>query len=288
MVPWACADDASHGAIASWYPAICPGSSAGARVLIARVVLAPLVPRRGAPVAPPITVSAAVSLTDALTAAAGEYGGGAAVRFNFAASNVLARQIVSGAPVDVFVSADEAQMDVVAAAGWSRRHARRLCSRNQLAIVVPDDRPRTLSGIRELLDPAFTRIAIGDPAAVPAGVYAKAVLGEGRSVEPLSSRGSSGRQRPRGAGRGRNGRGRRGDRLSHRRPRRAEGDGRLRGPGRPRPAHRLSAPRSSQHVRAPDGEAFPRLPARRTAAARGSSTRFGFHRRRTGCISAAG
>ena len=50
--------------------------------------------------ASPITVAAAVSLTDALTAAAGEYGEAGQIHFNFAASNVLARQIVSGAPVD--------------------------------------------------------------------------------------------------------------------------------------------------------------------------------------------
>ena len=36
--------------------------------------------------------------------------------------------------------------------------------RNQLAVVVPNDRPRTFKSIREIADPAFKRIAIGDPA----------------------------------------------------------------------------------------------------------------------------
>jgi molybdate transport system substrate-binding protein len=125
-----------------------------------------------------ITVSAAVSLTDVLTAIGDEYGRRAlgSVRFNFAASNVLARQIVDGAPVDVFVSADDAQMDVVAAAKLIQSGTRVPLLRNQLAVVVPSDRPRTLRGIRDLADPAFKRIAIGDPAAVPAGVYAKQYL----------------------------------------------------------------------------------------------------------------
>ena len=136
-----------------------------------------------------VTVSAAVSLTDALTAVAERYGSEArgSVRFNFGASNTLARQIVNGAPVDIFVSADEAQMDVVAAAGLIKDGTRFDLLTNQLAVVVPGDRPRTFKSMREIVDPAFKRIAIGDPAAVPAGVYAKAWLeteGLWQTLEP--------------------------------------------------------------------------------------------------------
>jgi len=127
------------------------------------------------PAAKTLTVSAAVSLTDVLTAVAQEYGkeGKGSVRFNLGASNVLSRQIVAGAPVDVFISADEAQMDVVASAQLLLDGSRVDLLRNQLAIVVPSDRARTLSGPRELTGPGFRRIALGDPSAVPAGVYAK-------------------------------------------------------------------------------------------------------------------
>lgn len=132
---------------------------------------------QGAPDARPLTVSAAVSLTDALTAVAAAYARtGSGVRFNFGASNVLARQIVNGAPVDVFISADEAQMDVVGAAGLLKEGSRVDLLRNQLAVAVPSDRPRFFKSIRELADPAYKRIAIGDSAAVPAGVYAKQYL----------------------------------------------------------------------------------------------------------------
>ncbi len=133
---------------------------------------------QGLPAAKPITVSAAISLTDALTAIAEEYGRGGhgSVRFNFGASNVLARQIVNGAPVDLFFSADEAQMDLVASAHLLVEGSRVDLLRNQLAVVVPNDRPRTLAGPRDLTAAAFRRIAIGDPDAVPAGVYAKAYL----------------------------------------------------------------------------------------------------------------
>jgi molybdate transport system substrate-binding protein len=131
-----------------------------------------------APPPPPVTVSAAVSLTEALTAAAVEYSqaGGGPVRFNFTASNVLARQIVDGAPVDVFMSADERQMDVVADAGLIRERSRVDVLSNQLAVVVSSDRIRPLANLRGLTDPAFRKIALGDPDAVPAGVYAKQYL----------------------------------------------------------------------------------------------------------------
>jgi molybdate transport system substrate-binding protein len=125
-----------------------------------------------------VTVSAAISLTDALTSAAEAYSasGSGGARFNFGASNVLAQQIINGAPVDVFVSADEAQMDAVERDGLLVAGTRVDLLGNQLAVVVPSDRPRTFTSMRELLDPAFRRVAIGDPAGVPAGVYAKQYL----------------------------------------------------------------------------------------------------------------
>ena len=137
-----------------------------------------------------ITVSAALSLTDALAAVAREYAGAGrgGVRFNFGASNILARQIVQGAPVDLFVSADEAQMEVVAREGLLKEGSRVDLLGNQLAVVVPNDRPRTLSSLAQLADPAFRRIAIGDPAAVPAGVYAKTYLQQEGLWEAIAAR----------------------------------------------------------------------------------------------------
>jgi molybdate transport system substrate-binding protein len=123
-----------------------------------------------------VVVSAAVSLTDVLQQLAPIYqqATGDQLVLNVGASNTLARQIRFDAGVDVFISADEAQMNAVAAQieGSSRVD---LLS-NQLAIAVPDDRPRTMMSARDLLDPAIRRVAIGEPAAVPAGVYAKQYL----------------------------------------------------------------------------------------------------------------
>jgi molybdate transport system substrate-binding protein len=123
-----------------------------------------------------IVVSAAVSLTQVLQQIAPIYQAktGEQIVLNLGSSNTLARQISFGAGVDVFISADEAQMNAVATRIDPATRVDLLA--NQLAIAVPDDRTRPIVSARDLLDPSIHRIALGDPAAVPAGVYAKQYL----------------------------------------------------------------------------------------------------------------
>ena len=115
-----------------------------------------------------LNVAAAISLKEALTEVGQrwEAGGGEHVVFTFAGSNVLARQIQAGAPVDVFLSADER----TAASIKDSLEARQSLLGNTLVVV--SDRPMT--SLRDLLP--LGRIAIADPIAVPAGVYAKQAL----------------------------------------------------------------------------------------------------------------
>ena len=123
-----------------------------------------------------VIVSAAVSLTEVLQQLSPIYQKetGDRVLLNLGSSNTLARQISFGAGPDVFISADEAQMNAVAMRIDPASRVDLLS--NQLAIAVPDDRPRTMKSARDLLGPEIKRIALGDPAAVPAGVYAKQYL----------------------------------------------------------------------------------------------------------------
>ena len=123
-----------------------------------------------------VLVSAAASLAEVMAQAARVYEARAGVRVmvNTGASNTLARQIAAGASVDLFISADEAQMDSVRSEIVTGTRVDLLS--NQLAIAVAADRPRAMRSARDLADPAIRRIALGDPAAVPAGVYAKAYL----------------------------------------------------------------------------------------------------------------
>src|SRR4051812_8801892 len=124
----------------------------------------------------PLTVSAAVSLTEALEEAATAYraAGGATVVFNFAGSNVLARQILNGAPVDGFISAGETQMDLVERAGLVAPGPRAPIVGNRLVLVVDSRSP--VRSVTDLGAAAVRRIAVGYPAAVPAGVYARQYL----------------------------------------------------------------------------------------------------------------
>ncbi len=121
-----------------------------------------------------LDVAAAISLKEALTEVARgwEAHGGEHVVFNFAGSNVLARQIRAGAPVDVFLSADERTMESIR--GFLEPPVPLLGN----TLVVVSDRPMT--SLRDLLP---LRVAIGDPSAVPAGVYARKAL-ERAGVQP--------------------------------------------------------------------------------------------------------
>ena len=125
-----------------------------------------------------LTVSTAISLTEVMEAIARGYStaGGGSVRLNFGASNVLARQIANGAPVDVFVSADQAQMDLVSEAGLIEPGSRVPVVQNQLAIIVRRDWMGQVTSAATLTAPQIRRLAVGDPTAVPAGVYAKQYL----------------------------------------------------------------------------------------------------------------
>lgn len=118
-----------------------------------------------------ILVSAAVSLKDAFTeiATINEQRTNVKVRFNFGASGALQKQIESGAPSDVFVSAGTKQMDELSAKGLIDDQSRNNFARNVLVLIVPGK--STISSFQDLTKPEVTRIAIGNPKTVPAGQY---------------------------------------------------------------------------------------------------------------------
>jgi molybdate transport system substrate-binding protein len=122
---------------------------------------------------PVLVVSVAASVYDALEEIAGLYRAatGVTVALNAGGSNALARQIVEGARAGLFLSADELQMDAVEKAGRIVRGTRTKLLTNELAIVVPQS--STVHTLQGVLEGRVNRLAMGEPAAVPAGVYGR-------------------------------------------------------------------------------------------------------------------
>ncbi|HYM04515.1 MAG TPA: molybdate ABC transporter substrate-binding protein, partial [Stellaceae bacterium] len=128
-----------------------------------------------------VLVFAAASLKNALDDAIAAYhpGTGDAVKASYAASSALARQLENGAPADIFISADLDWMDYAEQHHLIVPSSRRDLLRNRLVLVAPAS-----SDVEVAIVPNFPlakllgdgKLAIADPAGVPAGRYAKAAL----------------------------------------------------------------------------------------------------------------
>ncbi len=125
-----------------------------------------------------ITVAAAISLKEALTAVAEDFSkkSGHEVQFNFGSSGQLAQQIDGGAPVDVFISAAVKQVDTLQEKQLLVVASRRDVALNALVLAVPTDATFAPASIDDLRSDKIRRIAIGQPKTVPAGQYAAEAL----------------------------------------------------------------------------------------------------------------
>lgn len=128
-----------------------------------------------------ITVFAAASLTDSLKQVADAYKArtGAMVTLSFNASSALARQIEQGAPADIFFSADTDWMDYLEKAGDIAPGTRKDLLGNRLVLVAASDAkpaPRIAPGFDLAGALGNGKLAMADPASVPAGKYGKAAL----------------------------------------------------------------------------------------------------------------
>jgi len=110
---------------------------------------------------------------------------GVAMKVSYAATSTLAKQIEEGAPADIFVSADEQWMDYVAERKLIVPASRVNVVSNRLVLIAPrnpNDPGKTPAlaiapgfGLAAALGPNG-RLAVADPASVPAGRYGKAAL----------------------------------------------------------------------------------------------------------------
>lgn len=122
-----------------------------------------------------VTVSAARSLSDVFTDLGANFEAanpGTEVEFNFDASSSLASQIIEGAQVDVFASADQANMSKVTDVGLVAERPR-IFARNELIIITKSGNPDGIDSLADLAEVGVVSLCGED---VPCGSYAASVL----------------------------------------------------------------------------------------------------------------
>ena len=102
----------------------------------------------------------------------------------YGSSGSIRRQIENGAPPDIFLSASAEHMDVLEKKGLLFSGSRRDIVTNRLVLIVPREGAETLS-FAGLGDSSVTRVAIGEPATVPAGKYATQILAHAGVLEEV-------------------------------------------------------------------------------------------------------
>lgn len=126
-----------------------------------------------------LVVSAAASLNNAFKEIATQFEKkhpDDKILFNFAASGTLLQQIAKGAPVDVFASADQETMDQAEKQQLINNESRKDFTQNTLVLISPLTSSLTIKELADLNLDTVKRIAVGNPANVPAGRYTQEAL----------------------------------------------------------------------------------------------------------------
>lgn len=171
---------------------LCLSRRIAAALMLLAAASAVLPTRASAEEPRPILFFAAASLQTALNAIGAEWQRetGKKVTFSYAASSALARQMESGAPADLFASADLKWMDWAQEKKLIKPETRKNLLGNTLVLIAAADSKDELK-----IAPGFplataigdSRLAMGKPDVVPAGTYGKAALtalGIWAQVEP--------------------------------------------------------------------------------------------------------
>lgn len=120
-----------------------------------------------------VTISVAASLMDAIIEIRDSYPADDMLhsRINFVSSSTGARQIDSGQDVSIFISANEEWVDFLR--GKYIDGTKKSLLSNRIVIALHRDSHLSISHPEDLTGLDITRIAMGDPSHVPAGIYGK-------------------------------------------------------------------------------------------------------------------
>jgi len=137
-----------------------------------------------------LTISAAISLKDSLEEIKTLYQKKAPkvqITYNFASSGSLQQQIEQGAPVDIFISAANKQMDALESKNLLLTGSRRNLVTNQLVLIISKNE-KNINKFSDLTKPVINKIAVGEPKSVPAGKYAEEVLKFYKILDQIKSK----------------------------------------------------------------------------------------------------
>ena len=133
-------------------------------------------PSNASPKTPQLTIMAAASLTEAFTEIESVYEGqqNVDVVYSFGGSQQLSHQILSGAPADIFASANQKQMDLIIADGGTSPDSVHIFAHNQLVIIFPSRNPAQIEELADLARPGVSILLASED--VPVGRYSLAFL----------------------------------------------------------------------------------------------------------------
>lgn len=126
-----------------------------------------------------ITIAAAASLTDVSKEIADAYkivAPDVTLTFTYGSSGALQTQIEQGAPVDIFMSAAQKQMDALNDKKLLSEGSRFDLLENKVVLIAPIDSDKAIASFEDIATDRVDKVSLGDPASVPAGQYAEEVF----------------------------------------------------------------------------------------------------------------
>lgn len=138
-----------------------------------------------------LTIASAASLTDVTKEIAAQYKKvepNVTLTFTYGSSGALQTQIEQGAPVDIFMSAAAKQMDALDKKSLIDKSTRVNLLENKLVLITPKSSTLGIKSFNDLATAKVKKIAIGDPASVPAGQYAQQVFTSLKITDKVKSK----------------------------------------------------------------------------------------------------
>lgn len=138
-----------------------------------------------------ILIAAAASLTDVLQEIRDLYktiDPETPLNFTFGGSGALQTQIEEGAPVDIFFSAAERQMNALRDKGLIFEDSIKTLLVNKIVLISPKDSELSIKSFHDLTEDYMDKIAIGDPSNVPVGQYSQEIFNNLGLVDKVTSK----------------------------------------------------------------------------------------------------